>query len=228
MEKKTLTIGSKKFILYSGDVVAIPAGTTCDVKNETNQGIFESTWIVFSESSILNALKHFSRSKKLMDPVPLKNCGKELEETYNSAVKSIIDASKIPVEIAQIRILELLGWLSLKGYVFNHNDLIKLSHRVRLLIGTDPRAKWLSKDVAKSLAMSEATLRRKLAEESQSFNECLIDVRMSTALTLLQVTDLSIGEIAYEVGYESASRFSVRFKKRFGFTPNTIRKDHEY
>ena len=40
---------------------------------------------------------------------------------------------------------------------------------------------------------------------------------------LLQVTDLPISEIGYQVGYESAWRFSVQFKTRFGFSPMAVR-----
>jgi AraC-like DNA-binding protein len=46
---------------------------------------------------------------------------------------------------------------------------------------------------------------------------------MTTALTLLQVTDRPVAEIAYQVGYQSASRFSDRFKRRFGFSPVAVR-----
>ena len=91
------------------------------------------------------------------------------------------------------------------------------------MIGAAPEKNWISKDIAESLAMSEATFRRKLADEGQSFTEILVDARMTLALILLQVTDVSISEIAYQVGYESASRFSVRFKKRFGFSPTEMR-----
>lgn len=71
--------------------------------------------------------------------------------------------------------------------------------------------------------MSEATFRRRLADQGQPFNDILIDVRMTAALTLLQVADRPISDIASQVGYESASRFPVRFKKRFGFSPAAVR-----
>jgi AraC-like DNA-binding protein len=70
------------------------------------------------------------------------------------------------------------------------------------MIGAAPEKNWISKDTAESLAMSEATFRRKLADEGQSFTEILVDVRVTLALILLQVTDVSISEIAYQVGYE--------------------------
>ncbi|MNH37503.1 DNA-binding transcriptional regulator AraC [compost metagenome] len=51
----------------------------------------------------------------------------------------------------------------------------------------------------------------------------MIDVRMNSALTLLQSTDWPISAIAQHVGYESSSRFAERFRKRFGFAPTAIR-----
>jgi AraC-like DNA-binding protein len=44
-----------------------------------------------------------------------------------------------------------------------------------------------------------------------------------TALTLLQVTDRPVSDIACQVGYDCASRFADRFKKRFGFSPRAVR-----
>lgn len=54
----------------------------------------------------------------------------------------------------------------------------------------------------------------------------MIDVRMTSALRLLQGTDWPISLIASQVGYESASRFAERFRKRFGFAPTAIRGHH--
>ena len=46
---------------------------------------------------------------------------------------------------------------------------------------------------------------------------------MSFAMTLLQSTDHPIAHIAAQVGYESPSRFAVRFRDRFGFAPTVVR-----
>lgn len=53
--------------------------------------------------------------------------------------------------------------------------------------------------------------------------ELLQDVRMTQALTLLQSTDISVLDVGLAVGYDSASRFAVRFRERFGFAPSAIR-----
>jgi AraC-like DNA-binding protein len=54
-------------------------------------------------------------------------------------------------------------------------------------------------------------------------SELLVDVRMSLALTLLQATSLPVTQIAMNAGYESPSRFAVRFRQRFGFAPTAVR-----
>ena len=52
-----------------------------------------------------------------------------------------------------------------------------------------------------------------------SFVEYLNLVRLSKAKALMQTTDQSIGEIAFEVGYRSDAAFFSVFKTHFGCTP---------
>ncbi len=49
--------------------------------------------------------------------------------------------------------------------------------------------------------------------------------RMSLAKRLLLGTDKSAKEIAYQTGYSSPQHFSNAFKKKFGFTPNSVRNN---
>ena len=48
-------------------------------------------------------------------------------------------------------------------------------------------------------------------------------MRMEKAKQLLESTDLSITEIAFEVGYEYSSNFTTAFKRQFGITPSAAR-----
>lgn len=221
--KKTVNIGTKKIVLLPGDAVAIAAGTTCDVENKTDNGQFESTWIVCAAPIISNVESDFPNIKKLKDVVALKGLGNEFIHSFERGVQAISAPEYFPELIAKNQVQEVLIWMMHAGYVFSSDEPVQLQRQVRLKIGAELGKKWISKDVAESLAMSEATFRRKLAGEGQSFSQILVDVRMTAALTLLQVTDTSISTIAFQVGYESASRFAVRFKKRFGFSPTAIR-----
>lgn len=71
--------------------------------------------------------------------------------------------------------------------------------------------------------MSEVALRRKLSMESAALRNLMLDVRMCSALALLQPTDWPISATAQHVGYESAWCFAERSHERFGFVPTTIR-----
>lgn len=221
--RKIIKISGKKIVLLPGDAVAIAPGTTCDVQNETERGEFESTWIVCANLILSQFESAHPDHKKLKSVVSLKNLGDEFVQSFERSVQAIVTPDRIPDIVAEHRMRELLAWLAHTGLVFNAETPSDLQRTVRLMIGAAPEKTWISRDLAQSLAMSEATFRRRLADRGQSFNDILIDVRMATALTLLQVTDRPVAEIAYQVGYESASRFSVRFKKRFGFSPMAVR-----
>lgn len=54
-----------------------------------------------------------------------------------------------------------------------------------------------------------------------------LKLRMKEAMHLLKNTDLSIKEIAYQIGYSSPPSFSSAFKKEMGVNPNQFRKKKE-
>lgn len=57
----------------------------------------------------------------------------------------------------------------------------------------------------------------------QSVHAYHISIRMETAKTLLETTDLSVKAIAISVGYKSDSSFGLIFKRHFGITPTAHR-----
>ncbi len=57
----------------------------------------------------------------------------------------------------------------------------------------------------------------------KSIMETLLDVRLSEAAVLLQNTDISVGEIAYSVGFSDPKHFSQMFKKKYQSTPGNYR-----
>lgn len=78
--------------------------------------------------------------------------------------------------------------------------------------------------VAKELAMSSRTLRRRLQEANTSFRAIQTEVRMSLAGEYLSHTHLPIAEIAFLLGYSDVTAFHRSFKKQFGTTPSQYRK----
>ena len=67
-------------------------------------------------------------------------------------------------------------------------------------------------------------IRRKLKQEGTSIQDIKDQVKLGAGLHLLQTTLEPIGLIAQICGYHSQSRFTDRFKARFGLTPSQLRK----
>jgi AraC-like DNA-binding protein len=78
--------------------------------------------------------------------------------------------------------------------------------------------------LARAVGINEAKLMHAF---KQLFGQTIFDftqsLRMEKAKGLLESTDLSITEIAFEVGYEYSSNFTTAFKRHFGITPSTAR-----
>lgn len=73
--------------------------------------------------------------------------------------------------------------------------------------------------------MSQAKLKQVFKNEfNMSISEFIQKRRMDIAQNLLLNTDLSIESIAKSVGYTSASKFTIYFKKQKGILPSEMRK----
>lgn len=81
--------------------------------------------------------------------------------------------------------------------------------------------------LARHLAMSRSLLYRRLMELDQPPPAKLIlDRRLRRAAELLANAEGSVGDVAYAVGFGSASSFTQCFRKRFGLVPSAYRKGH--
>jgi AraC-like DNA-binding protein len=79
-------------------------------------------------------------------------------------------------------------------------------------------------DVARTLNLSERSLRRRLAESGRVFREIHDRVRAERALQLLQAGDLSVAEIGGEVGFSDPREFRRAFKRWTGMAPQDARR----
>jgi AraC-like DNA-binding protein len=97
-----------------------------------------------------------------------------------------------------------------------------LPAQIRAMIAADPAKEWSSEELEHALAMSGATLRRRLAAEGTSLRNLMAEARLSQAFTLLSTTDLPVKTVALRVGYNSASTFARRFGERYGVEPSRL------
>lgn len=222
--KKHLSNGKKKYQATKNEIVAISKGQVFDVHNAPLDGEFQSSWIACSSELIEEIARNFKGLEEIEEAKTLNNLEPDFLEAFERAFNAIRDTKSLSHEIAKSRVSEVLLWLCQHGVRFPVTNRKRLTLEVRSLISEMPHKEWVAAEVANKFAMSEATFRRRLSDEGSSFSEIAMDVRMSLALTLLQATSLPIVDVAMTVGYESASRFAIRFKKRFGYSPSELRR----
>jgi AraC-like DNA-binding protein len=91
--------------------------------------------------------------------------------------------------------------------------------RVREQLSSIDGAPHTIAGVARQLAMSERTLRRRLAEENTTFRDLADEVHRMLAEELLATGALSVEDVALRLGYAEATSFIAAFKRWTGTTP---------
>jgi len=104
-------------------------------------------------------------------------------------------------------------------------DRSELNARVRSVImdclsdGKPRRA-----TVARTLAMSERTLQRRLEEEGSAFRQLLDDTHKELAQRYIERADLSFADVAYVLGFNDQSSLFRAVRRWFGTTPQQYRR----
>lgn len=105
-----------------------------------------------------------------------------------------------------------------------YRDRTSVTDRIRRLLRSRLHGELPSLDeVARTLAMTPQTLSRRLREEGQGFQALKDDLRRDTAIELLQRPDLTLLDIAAQLGFSEASTFHRAFKKWTGVAPGEYR-----
>jgi AraC-like DNA-binding protein len=83
-------------------------------------------------------------------------------------------------------------------------------------------------ELVAQMGMSYSTLHRKIKEKyNKTISLFIREVRLEKAKELLQTENLSVSEIAYQVGFGSATYFNKCFHEFYGMSPGEYRKKPE-
>lgn len=220
---KALRWSGGEYLIRSGEAIAIAGGQSVDITNRlAEDGAYRAHWLVWDCTLIATYAEVHPQQAVIRHAMPITHGSAEFLAAYQRALQAVGD-SAIPLDIARHRASELLLWIGMEGGRFELAQALTLTVKIRRLIGQDLAREWNASIVASAFAMSEATLRRKLADEATTLTEIFVDARMSLALKLLQSTALPVSQVALDVGYQTSSQFAVRFRNRFGFPPTAIR-----
>jgi AraC-like DNA-binding protein len=103
----------------------------------------------------------------------------------------------------------------------NLDTLVRSALRKLILVG-----KPTMDAVAGELAQHPRTLRRRLKAEGFVFEELRDEVRLASALELLELTDLPIADVAATLSYASPEVFSEAFRRMRDVSPREWRAMH--
>lgn len=129
-------------------------------------------------------------------------------------------------ELWHFRRKELLQLIYISGYkdvsrIIGHRSFC---HQLHDIISEDFSGNWNVDRLASRLALSPATLRRRIKAEGEHVRSIIERTRLGHGLYLVQTTMDPIGRISEVCGYQSQSRFTDKFKQLFGTTPSDLRK----
>ncbi len=216
---KRVQQGGRLVTIPPASMGVLPAQVPLTIENRPSlTGPYAASLLVLAPG-ILESL----RAEGLADGDPCKTTRHDRTLAAFDRAMTALEDPLTPERLRNHAVREVLLWLAEDGIGFGPSRPVSLTNRLRFALAKTPDTLWRSADAARALAVSEATLRRRLAADGTSFGDLLADVRMTHALGLLQTSDLAINRIALDVGYASASRFAVRFKARFGISPSAIR-----
>lgn len=214
-----------KVTCEAGAALAIPAPGSFNLCNERDVDgrQYRALIIPFTHLQLerLRKIHDFAQIGQHTDVGVLKfTC----DEVLLASLKHYL-ASPAEPRIQAHRLIEVLLVLAeqdarLLSYSLNQESW---SQKVQAVLAADLGREWQLAEVCHRLATSESSLRRRLHAEGVGFRDLLYELRLSSALAQLLQTSAPVYQIAYDCGYQSVSRFTSNFRKRFGLPPSEFR-----
>jgi AraC-like DNA-binding protein len=110
------------------------------------------------------------------------------------------------------------------SFIVKYRNPDSLGARVRRALRARPISEWPSADaLASELRIAEATMRRKLKREGETYQSIKDALRRDMAIAALQSGERTIADIAEAVGFAEPSAFHRAFRKWTGARPTDYR-----
>ncbi len=207
-----------------GQGVMIARGTQWDVVNDPGGCAHYEALVLSFPNELTRALS------QIQAPVPRRTVRRAnvlaIDDDLLAALQRTVASPQgkcLSPAMLRHRVIEVLLHLGERGYQFNTAHEVTWEEQICRLVAQRPGADWNARSLADTFHVSESTLRRRLASANTSLIGLVRDVRLETALGLLQTTNLPVGEVAQQCGWTSHSRFSAAFADRWGVAPSVVR-----
>lgn len=203
--------------LATGTLFVLPAEVGLDIVNEPDEGtgLYQSLVLEIEPDAIpdIGSRDFASTASSASVAVALTS---DLVEAAIHAARAIGEGPA-GATVRTARLAELLALLHDEPAARPLFDM-SVAERVARLVRGGLDEVWTAAAVARRLALSESTLRRRLADEGRSFSALLRQERMEAARRLM-ARGAASGEAALAVGYASRAHFARAFRATFGDNP---------
>lgn len=149
--------------------------------------------------------------------------------SYYESIGGELSSFSIPSEIQEIA--EIREWFQqYVSQVINkldrHKPQLDEASTIVEFIHSHYHQKITLEDLSEQFYLSEGTISERIKQKTaMTFVEYLTYYRILKSMELLETTNLTIGEIASEVGFSDSRYFSTVFKKYTGVTPTNFRQN---
>lgn len=206
-----------------GSLIAVAGGSVLTIENvPPAHGRYAAVCIEIDTGAVRRAARQIGDVPPRTAALHLAAMPEYLSEAIARLAQGL-ERAELPAAVLAARVAEVTAALETCAVPVWAMCRPSFAERVRRHLATNLAAPPAPAAVAAALHMSPATLRRRLADERTSYRALLDDLRLSAGLAWVQGSDMSIARIADRCGYGSASRFTQRFRARFGTTPSALR-----
>ncbi len=209
---KEIELASQRFVAKTGELLIVPADTEFWIAKfpDPVSGLYQGLGFRFDIETV-----------------------QEFQRSYGRGLESWNLSSNWHAPVSEAALEWIIQWLDWSSkyppslHVQRHRLVSRnpsWRQRIGQMIGVDPARAWRCQELCRMLGVSESAMRRHLRVEGTSFRDLLEETRLMSSLVLVQETSFTISRVADAVGYRSQSRFTDRFKERFGLTPTMLRR----
>ncbi|MGR3777133.1 AraC family transcriptional regulator [Bacillus paramycoides] len=217
-------VKDKKYSLKKGNVFLIPPGESTFYRSDAEEPWLYA-WLVFG-GKVAEDIIHHSRFKKDNYSVISTNIQQYLEiilECMNCSHNTLEDELKLNELIYRFLRLLLTDGGEFSPGIKQKSS--RLAIEAMKYIGEHYVEEITVNDVADHLAVNRSHLYRVFHNHfGMSMKDWILRVRINHAAHLLSMTNESVENISYQVGFRSLVVFSRMFKKVTGETPTHYRK----
>lgn len=225
--EKRLWLDQRQYTAAADQLIMVPGGMTLDLQNHPGPQGYLCELLQLDNELLRKFVETYADEVQAARAHAPALCA-PMDESMKQLWQALFDGlgGGEDARLSEHRALGLLLAITLSGAgsVLFSRQGEQLSERIRNLLLLQPGKDWRVEDVARHVGMGQSTLRRKLEAEGVSFRALLDQVRLNSALGLVQNSRQPIGAIANLCGYESASRFTQRFQAHFGVKPSQLRQ----